>query len=211
MLRLDHRYNNPIFLVFGDIMLERLRMTRVRAVLRKMRRTFLKTKFAREIEERKAEIRAEGGTVKGDHSIRKLELKHKIKLWANRITEFAYDEKNRRCIVVRNKWQLLWRCMQQPYFKRWRDDVRLKRQLEEEMKAGTARAMQTAKSGGTAPSAAPSFAPIPPPTASSAAAAGEVERLRLENESLMRKLAELQGMLPEGAAAALSGGLATEL
>ena len=62
MLRLDHRYNNPIFLVFGDIMLERLRMTRVRAVLRKMRRTFLKTKFAREIEERKAEIRAEGGT-----------------------------------------------------------------------------------------------------------------------------------------------------
>ena len=60
-----------------------------------------------------------------------MELKHKIKLWANRITEFAYDEKNRRCIVVRNKWQLLWRCMQQPYFKRWRDDVRLKRQLEE--------------------------------------------------------------------------------
>ena len=72
--------------------------------------------------------------------------------------------------------------------------------------------VQTAKSGGTAPSAAPSFAPIPPPpTASSAAAAGEVERLRLENESLMKKLAELQGMLPEGAAAALSGGLATEL
>ena len=34
MLRLDHRYNNPIFLVFGDIMLERLNASRVKVVLR---------------------------------------------------------------------------------------------------------------------------------------------------------------------------------
>ena len=118
MLRMDHRYNNPVFLVFGDLMLERLRESRIRAHLRIARRQHLERQ-----DEQGPAWRARTDKVKT--------LKRsKLLKWALSIVEHMSDERARRIVVVRNRWQLIWRLCQQPAFRRWREETRLKRKLK---------------------------------------------------------------------------------
>lgn len=124
MLRLDHRYNNPLFLVWGDIMLECLRLSRVKVVLRNARRTYLKHNFGL-----REEAAAKAG--KTPEELRKLARRHKLILWAHRIVEFARDRYRARAIVIRNRWQLTWRMMQQPYLMNWRQDARRRDALKQ--------------------------------------------------------------------------------
>jgi len=126
MLRLDHRYNNPLFLVFGDILLEQLNISRVRTVVRQARRVYLHHQFER----KKAEILARNGGIECPE-VKRLQRQHKAKLWAHRIIDWSRDEHKRRCILIRNKWQLAWRCIQQPRLHQWREDARLKLKLAE--------------------------------------------------------------------------------
>lgn len=155
MLRLDHRYNNPVFLTFGDIMLDVLGATRIRTVLRRVNRTHLRDGYDRAIAEAQAELdnmrdkqspekveqmkRTEEGQIALEMQmslearIRRLFLQKKLSLWARRILYFAADRHRRRCVIVRNRWQLWWRCMQQPSWQRWRQDRRLRAKLDEKL------------------------------------------------------------------------------
>ena len=155
MLRLDHRYNNPVFLTFGDIMLDVLGATRVKTVLRRVNRTHLRDGYDRAIAKAQAELdsmrdkqspekveqmkRTEEGQIALEMQmslearIRRLFLQKKLALWARRILYFAADRHRRRCVIVRNRWQLWWRCMQQPSWQRWRQDRHLRAKLDEKL------------------------------------------------------------------------------
>ena len=105
-------------------MLERLTGTRVRAVLRKSRRIYWRTRMEQEVEA----LASAGAEAR---VLRKAELRHKLRMWCIRIVDHERDRHLRRCLVVRNKWQLAWRLMQQPALARSRADARLKAQLRE--------------------------------------------------------------------------------
>ena len=122
MLRLDHRYNNPIFLVFGDAMLEKLNATRIKTVLRNARRTHANLCFAKELQA----ARDAGESLA---ELLRMVRQHRVRLWARRIVEIERDNHERRCIIVRNRWQLLLRCHQQPALTRWRADKQLRTDL----------------------------------------------------------------------------------
>lgn len=132
MLRLDHRYNNPIFLVFGDLMLERLRASRIKAAMRRIRRMCV--------------VQALGASelAPTPEQARRIALKTKLIFWGMRIVECLHDRAFARCVVVRNKWQLAWRLMQQPALRRARADHRLKLQLKHLAESGGGRSASAA-------------------------------------------------------------------
>jgi hypothetical protein len=118
MLRLDHRYNNPVFLTFGEIVLDRLRMTRIKTSLRKIRRMHIRR------------VHGDPEMAATPEEARRIVLKTKVVLWCIRIMEHEHDRAFCRCVNVRNKWQLAWRLMQQPELRKWRTDAALKLQLK---------------------------------------------------------------------------------
>ena len=66
--------------------------------------------------------------------IHRLHLQKKIALWARRVVAFEADRDRRRCVLVRNRWQLVWRCMQQPNWHRSREDRRLHEELKNKLR-----------------------------------------------------------------------------
>lgn len=165
MLRIDHRYNNPVFLEFGEIMLDVLRVTRIKTLLRRVRRMLLRDRYEAAIMLLEAKLKptreekqvrpskkphidlsdafgamapgavyhvsdTEAGKIRLQASIRRLHLQKRLALWARRIVAFEVDRHRRRCVTVRNRWQLAWRCMQQPVLHRWRQDRKLRDELQ---------------------------------------------------------------------------------
>ena len=172
MLRIDHRYNNAVFLEFGEIMLDVLRATRIKTLLRRVRRMHVRNYYDAEItllqtmlkptEKQKATrssidlsdafgAMAPGGVFVVDTEaekirlqalIRRLHLQKKLALWARRIVAFEIDRHRRRCVIVRNRWQLAWRCMQQPVLHRWREDHKLRGTLKGKLRKFQAKEQQ---------------------------------------------------------------------
>ena len=86
----------------------------------------------------------EAGKIRLQASIRRLQLQKRLALWARRIVAFEVDRHRRRCVTVRNRWQLAWRCMQQPVLHRWREDRRLRDTLKGKLKPFQAKEEQAA-------------------------------------------------------------------
>lgn len=119
VVRMDHRYNNAIFLTFGDIVLERLRAVRATAHLRAVRRKFVLAAF-----DKKA------GALPPQEDLPRRPWRLAVRLWAFSVTEAEMDRKLARARIMRNRWQLAWRCMQQPYLLRWRQDAMMREALK---------------------------------------------------------------------------------
>jgi len=306
MLRLDHRYNNPIFLVFGDIMLEKLRMSRVKKVLRSARRLLIAEKLDKEaaaapaqtsglkwrktdgskpprgmklintqlseaLKAKAVELKAKATSlapVEASASApapdavataavqsvvpKKQGLKTKAKtvalkslvpkkhaledealavtltftqdeweafgvegllpghfieaggdfyqpvdkkqdffrvkkaliFWLIGVLELAHDLHERRCMLVRNKLQLMWRCTQQPYFRRYRNEVRMRARLHE-----------TATVAGTDVVSLVDAARSSERSLETVGGEHAEQELKLENEKLKESLAELRAEL----------------
>jgi hypothetical protein len=148
MLRMEHRYNNPIFLVFGSLMTESLEACRIRQRLRNVRRMLIKAAFAHK--------KARG----------------RLRLWALSIVERAQDVERRRLMTVRNRWQLLWRMMQQPYLKDFRGHSLFRERLKQKLIKDTAASSTSLPVRDYSPPAAAPPAVVP--IVAAAAAAGAV-------------------------------------
>ena len=146
VVRMNHRYNNAVFLTFGDIVLERLREVRGKAHLRAVRRKLFLAAYDKSQRDSAKGKGGKGGGGKGnggkggggkgggDGEIRPWRLA--ARLWAFSIAEAEIDRKLARARVVRNRWQLAWRCMQQPVLLRWRQDAMMREALKEMGEAG---------------------------------------------------------------------------
>ena len=129
VLRMDHRYNNPIFMVFGEIMLRRLTVRRAVCHVRSIR------------------LHA----IDADPNVRRRRLSR----WALSIVWEAFDHNEARCLLVRNRWQMIWRLMQQPDLRAHREQQRVKRAI--------IRTNLLAETLAAAPAAAPAGAPAAAP------------------------------------------------
>ena len=177
-------------------MLERLNASRIKTVLRSCRRIYLQHQFAQEL----TKARADGAT---DETLRLMIRRHKVQLWAQRVCDHGRDEKTARCMLVRNRWQLLWRLHQQPYFRKWRQDARLKKELAKKQELKALERAMGVKPAPHAPLVQDVIEgddvvvtpPVPLTDADeggSAMSAAEAERLRDEVAQLKKKLAQLE-------------------
>lgn len=111
-------------------MLDSLRAHRIRNVLRRVRRSVCEER-GRQLEEEARD--AMGEAVDEPENLRalnKIRKRHRLLMWAHRLVEVSHDIQRRRCILVRNRWQLLWRLIQQPDWLKWRQDAMLRRELK---------------------------------------------------------------------------------
>ena len=85
------RYNNPIFLVWGEIMLDRLRLSRVRLSLRHARRLALFVAYERSL----AHTPSAAGTAHPKdgkpRALSKPWLRFKLSLWGMRVMDHERD------------------------------------------------------------------------------------------------------------------------
>ena len=142
MLRMDHRYNNPLFLCFGDIMLHELNVARIRRAVRHARRVYVRRQGEQQALALQAAAAAKG-EVADETELKKIGRQTCMKLLGHYLMEMSYDEQHRRAVLARNRWQLAWRLMQQPDFQLSRRDAQMRKALA---KAAKERALMKARS-----------------------------------------------------------------
>lgn len=130
MLRMDHRYNNPLFLCFGDIMLHQLSVSRIRRILRRARRAYVRRQGELRATALQAAAEAKGEAA-DDVELAQVARTTRMKLLAHHLIELAYDVQHERAVLARNRWQLAWRLMQQPFMHRSRQEAHMRKELVE--------------------------------------------------------------------------------
>jgi len=181
MLRMDHRYNNPLFLCFGDIMLHQLSVSRIRRILRRARRVYVR----RQGELRAAALQAAAeakGEAADEAELAQVARTTRMKLMTHHLMELAYDVQHERAVLARNRWQLAWRLMQQPFMRRCRQEAHMRKELAQVAKErALAKAQGRAEIGETdvglssagAPADESAGAPADEPAATKLAAAAK--------------------------------------
>lgn len=133
--------------------------------------------------------------------------KHKVRVWAFRVVCYARDEYQAKCIRVRNRWQLAFRCLQQPALKRARNDARLQEELKVLNEAGKERATESLAQRPATADAGASDGPVasdaPSQADTKSALREDVEKLKKKLEELgeVESLAVLEHLAAAGAVA----------
>ena len=112
MLRMDHRYNNPILIVFGGILLDLLARSRATQQLRRIRLQWREIKHG-----------------DGASGLRRVRFCR----WALSVLDENADQQLALSLRARNRWQLAWRLQQQAALLEARQQSQMRQALKERL------------------------------------------------------------------------------